>query len=145
MCSHAGRLTETQVLKLLAIRSGTPRIATDRYGFIRGESPAVAPTEDSSLKRGATSTDSLPESRNGSHSTRTASGREAGPSGRGLPPRSPAVKLGAAAGRISDWRSEGSEDLKQAVRRLRKWRKMLGASKHCFALILRSYEHAHVW
>lgn len=111
------------MVKLLAIRSGASRIATDRYGFIKSGSPASM----SSFRSGATSAESVPENVSSSDSGRAASGREAGPSGRGLPPRSPAVKLTQTPSRISDWRSEGSDDLKQAVRRLRKWRKMLGA------------------
>ena len=120
------------MLKLLALRTGTPRIATDRYGFIRGVSPAVGPTPKSSVKSGKLSAkaaaESVPEKASSSESSgRAGSGREAGSSGRGLPPRSPAVKLSQTPERISDWRADGTEDLKQAVRRLRKWRKMLGA------------------
>ena len=67
----AGLLTETQVLKVLAERLGTPRVDVDRYGFIRKPS---TPADGST-----TASDSGVDSNN---SSRVSSGRNAEPSGR---------------------------------------------------------------
>ncbi len=147
----AGLLTETQVLKVLAERLGTPRVDVDKYGFIRKPS---TPADGST-----TASDSGIDSNN---SSRVSSGRNAEPSGRsvlhsalelmytqgvvfvlcmhrlrpqiltgscwpcrGLPLRSPLVSITRTLGG-----GGGSRQLDpvadRAVRRLRKWRKMLG-------------------
>ncbi len=67
----AGLLTETQVLKVLAERLGTPRVDVDKYGFIRKPS---TPADGST-----TASDSGIDSNN---SSRVSSGRTAEPSGR---------------------------------------------------------------
>ena len=71
----AGLLTETQVSKVLAERFGTPRVDTDKYGFIRH--PAT-PADRSTAASTAASDSGL----DSNDSSRVSSGRDAGPSGR---------------------------------------------------------------
>ena len=67
----AGLLTETQVLKVLAERMGTPRVDTDKYGFIRQPSTPA----DGSVPASDSGTDSNDNSRASSGRTAEYSGR----------------------------------------------------------------------
>lgn len=111
------------MLNLLAKQTGTPRIATDRYGFIR-EQPSDSKEEGSVVPGDAAARSASP----------SAASREAGTdsvsrSSR-LPPRPPTVDLGRRIARGGDVRKDASDDRKKAVRRLRKWRKMLGVTSN---------------
>lgn len=129
LCCNTGRLTETQVLNLLAKQTGTPRIATDRYGFIREQQPPAESKLEGSIVPGTAAADSASPRA----ASRGAGGDSVSNSGR-LPPRPPTIDLGRRIARTIDLRKDGSDDRKKAVRRLRKWRKMLGATNNTCVL-----------
>lgn len=108
---------------LLAKQTGTPRIATDRYGFIR-EQPSESKMEGSVVPGNAAAHSASPSvaSRQGGSDSVSRSNQ--------LPPRPPTVDLGRRIARGGDVRKGASDDRKKAVRRLRKWRKMLGVTSN---------------